>query len=526
MRGLNLSSFKKIKEDKHSVTMVSKDGHHIIMAKHALPAVMRKQLEKLPIHLAEGGPTPTPQPGPEAPLPEGVEPVDPDSEEAAAPVAAAPDKVVAEAPPDTHQPASKPTASPKASLTDSLNLNNVYSNQVGAIKAKTAAEAGLATDQAAIEHQNQLDLQDAATKWDVTSNSMQNQIEQALTDVRNDHIKPNHYLDTMKENTGQRIATGIGLLLGGFSSAFTHQGNPAMEWLNSQIDRDIAAQKSNQNNKINVYNGYLDQYKNAAVAENMAKATQLGIYASKIKEAADKAGTPMAQANGALAISQLQQQMIPLVQNAHLMAQASAFNGTGGGGAGSEAQYKTVLANAQRINPELYKDAQSKYVPGVGVASHSVAQPDAERLANMNELAPLIDKAIADQEQYGMTGAWSVKNRADANSDREAIQVSLNKMTGLNRLNDREYQNYGKQVGDIGGVNLGGTLQTLKNLKAQLDSDRNSAMTSMGITPFSQAQAPSGLNPQQQQVLQAAQAKYPNVSQGDLIKALREQGKI
>ena len=257
----------------------------------------------------------------------------------------------------------------------------------------------------------------------------------------------------------------------------------------------------------------------------MTKATQLGIYASKLREAAAKSGSPVALANAQLAAGQLEQQIIPLVNNAHLITQLSQFNGTDGQ-IGSEAKYKVALNSAQQINPELYKDAQSKYVPGIGVASHPVEKADTERLSNLNALIPLIDRAYADQEKYGKTGAWTVQNRADAEADKNAIQVSLNKLTGLNRLNDREYQNYGQQIGNIGGINAGGTLETLKRLKEQSESDRNSSISSMGITPFAGAQQPSGLNGAQQNVLNMAIRKYPRVDQGTLIEELRKQGKL
>ena len=53
MKGMNLSSFKKVAEDKHSATMMHKDGHKMVIAA-ALPAIQRKQLEKLPVYM-DGG---------------------------------------------------------------------------------------------------------------------------------------------------------------------------------------------------------------------------------------------------------------------------------------------------------------------------------------------------------------------------------------------------------------------------------------------------------------------------------------
>lgn len=51
----NMSKFKKISGDKNSTTMQHDDGHMITIAHKTLPALHRKQLERMPIHEADGG---------------------------------------------------------------------------------------------------------------------------------------------------------------------------------------------------------------------------------------------------------------------------------------------------------------------------------------------------------------------------------------------------------------------------------------------------------------------------------------
>jgi len=56
MKGLNLDGFKKIAEDKNSATLRHAKGHEMRIAKSALSAQMKKELEALPIHkMADGG---------------------------------------------------------------------------------------------------------------------------------------------------------------------------------------------------------------------------------------------------------------------------------------------------------------------------------------------------------------------------------------------------------------------------------------------------------------------------------------
>src|ERR1700744_4364592 len=56
MKGLafNLSNAKKVATDDKSSTFTLKNGHQLRIVHSALPALQRKQLEKIPLHLAEG----------------------------------------------------------------------------------------------------------------------------------------------------------------------------------------------------------------------------------------------------------------------------------------------------------------------------------------------------------------------------------------------------------------------------------------------------------------------------------------
>lgn len=604
---MNLAGFKKLKEDKKTVTMAHPEGHEIKIFKAKLPMIQRKQIEKLPLaeggdvqkmeskddsmgseqstwekvnealdktprmqmihNMADGGDTaatainnfvdqdkgesipqgtPAPEVADPALSPSAFSAAESDQRD----FLAGKEPVSPEAPPPPPAPIKSDNTVPApASIPDSTaglpnaSLGDVYGKSLAAIQQKSKAEADLAANTANVEAQNQSEIKQAQQNWLQSSAKMNDQISNALQDVKNGHINPNHYLENM--GVGGKIATGIGLLLGGFSGGLNRTGvNPAAEWLGAQINRDVDAQKANQNTKLNVYNGYLDQYKNAAVAEQMTRATQMGIYASKIRQAAAQAGTPLAIANGNLAASELEQKMIPLVQNAHLTAQLAAFNGGAAGGGrglaspgagsaaapgGTENQYRVVLNAAQKINPETYKDQQEKYIPGVGVASRPVAQPDRERLSRLNALIPLIDKAVADQEHFGRLGAkislHPVADQAAAASDFNALHVQLNQLTGLNRLNDSEYKNYGDQIGNIGGFNLGGgNLETIKNLRNQAETDRNSQMESMGITPFAGALRPSGLDTRGQQNLSTFMKNNPGVDQGKAISVLKSKG--
>jgi hypothetical protein len=364
-----------------------------------------------------------------------------------------------------------------------VSLKSAYNLGTQGINKEAEAERLQSSLRIQAEQQYQQDIQNEQKSWDDRSQSMQSDIQHTIDDIKSGQINPNHYMEN--RSTPQKIAGIIGMIIGG-AGAGAGRPNPAVQMMQYQIDKDIDAQKTNLASQNNILAGYQDKYKNAASAEAMTRATLMGHYASQLQSAADTAADPMSRARALAAKSQLQQQMIPLINNANLMQSAQKFQSGNGpsGQVGSEGEFHAMLAAAQAINPTFYKDQSEKYVPGVGVAAKPIAQQDQERIANFHALSPLIDKAIADQQKFGMTGAWTPKDRADAASDRNALTVQLNKLTGLNRLNDREYQNYGQQVGNIGGVNAGGTLETLQNLKQQTETDKSSFMQSYGITPF------------------------------------------
>jgi hypothetical protein len=108
-------------------------------------------------------------------------------------------------------------------------------------------------------------------------------------------INPNHYMESM--GSGKKVATGLGLLLGGFGAQFGKTGtNPAMDFLNRQIDRDIDAQKARSEQQKTIYGMYHDVYGAGNTTNALTKATMDDIYAHKASQIAAQLGTPQAQA--------------------------------------------------------------------------------------------------------------------------------------------------------------------------------------------------------------------------------------
>lgn len=187
---------------------------------------------------------------------------------------------------------------------------------------------------------------------------IQNQSQALIEDINNSHIDPNKFLGDM--GTPKRLATGIGLILGGIGSGLTHGPNMALEFLNKQIDRDIESQQANLNNKHSLLSANMQQYHNVQDAANVTRVQMAHMFANQLDQAAAAAGTPLAQARALQAKSALIQQYYPLAQQT-AMRQAMMSMASRGGTGGENTQYGALL---RVMNPEAAKVWEEHTVPG------------------------------------------------------------------------------------------------------------------------------------------------------------------
>lgn len=309
---MNLSGFKKLKEDKKTVTMGHPQGHTITIAKSAVSPIQRKQLERLPLHLADGDPSVSLD-GPSSSVDTGaadqignflgVGPQDQQVNQsiASTPQSAQPSAVSAPIPSSNNVPISSSEVGPqnqsqnKQSTENPIDINASYNQGQRAIREQQDVATKLAQSNVNIQQQ---DIQDRQALNDSSKQNaadfMQHQ-KQLLSDYSNGHINPTHFQENM--GTGQKVATAIGLLLGGFAGGFNHTGvNPAADWLNGQINRDIEAQRSSLDQKKTILGANQDLYHDQQLADNTTRMNMNDIYNHQIQLAANKLGTPQAKA--------------------------------------------------------------------------------------------------------------------------------------------------------------------------------------------------------------------------------------
>lgn len=425
---LDLSSFKKTKSDKDFTTLKHKDGHEIKIAHNSLNPKMRSQITKLPEMLADGGEpdaTPKPTPNPDYPYTNVVKPIPdkvksmgavfkadggqikayadgggaiipPDSEQEipqgepgpqqpSAPLEITPvnddltDKSTPVQTPPQAQPASMQEGSPAEdqavqglmtpdqpkpqSMVDDIYGSGIEQSKAAEdAKAKAAGDLGKA--QAQVIAARNKELTDQAITSQAALQHITDQSQSIAKDIQDRHINPNQHLDNM--STGQKVQTAIGLILGGIGGGLMHQANPALQFLNNQIDRDLQAQQANMNKSHNLLSALNAQYGNMAVASNMFRLAKMDLLKNDLDKAAAQSASPTAAAAAQAAKAQIDLKYGPLkaATAAQIGQQASGGNNN----------VESRLQVLRMLNPEAAKDLASRYIPGIGVASVPVPE--------------------------------------------------------------------------------------------------------------------------------------------------------
>lgn len=458
---LNLGKFKKKSEDEHSATLVHPEGHQIKIAKRMLSKDNLHELSKLPVQKFEDGGEALPLVGldkpaydpdaaslqllqnpsigdsvkqaildkkgsslsvdqvnkalpqtaahpdmPDAPVPEESSPPP-----GMAPVSATPGDQNALRAQKLIQPAA-PSAPADNGIAQNFDqytqgIKGDYGQQIAGQQNLAKAEGQIGQEQSDIlkkgVQQQQEQMQDFHTHIKGLSDEYQNFIK----DYKDFHIDPQHYLNSM--GTGQKIATGIGLILGGLGGANTGT-NPSVDYLNKQIDNDINAQKAEMDKKNNLLAANYRQFGNVNQAAQMTKAMQQGIVIDQLQQVAAKYQDPVVKARAQAAIGQIgldrDKTLFQLGQQTYLMkaAQGASNNGQ----SNPDQKVAQQIGTLRILNPEMAKSLESRYVPTVGVGSIPVPDKVREELTGRQNL----DNAVADLKQFAEQNHGTLLDRA------------------------------------------------------------------------------------------------------------------
>lgn len=152
-------------------------------------------------------------------------------------------------------------------------------------------------------------IQKVQGSYQQAHNDITQRRQDLISDLQAGHINPNHYMENL--GSGQKVATAIGLVLGGFGAGLTHQTNPALDFLNKQIDRDVEAQKLNLGKQENLLSANFRESGDLNDATAMTRVNLADIYSSQLQAKAMQLKSQTAMPLAQQAISQLQMKVAP-----------------------------------------------------------------------------------------------------------------------------------------------------------------------------------------------------------------------
>ncbi len=329
-------------------------------------------------------------------------------------------------------------------------------------------------------------------------------LEQKLADGT---IDPNRLWKN--KSTGAKVSASLGMILSGFGAGLAHQDNLAVKTLDKAIEQDIEAQKNDQNKTVSLWKMNREAYGSEAAANLATQNQYYSVLSHKLDRAAATALGPEAQARALQMKGSIQMEQ---QKNAAMLSFLT-------GAPKDESSYLQGLNGLAVTNPAAHKEAEAKYVPGVGVARVPLTPDVRKELGNYQAIGKTINEAIDFQKNVaGFGGAWTPENRAVASNLKNSLAAELNKLYGLNRLTEIEYHNFTDQIGNIGSINAGGVDAKLENLMGQLRSREKTVMDSHGITPFNGTATANGGQQQNAAAQQWLQAN-PNDPRAAAVRA-------
>lgn len=293
-------------------------------------------------------------------------------------------------------------------------------------EAKAMGDLGKAQYEAAkpyLEKNVDITNQMQQLQWNMDQDS-----QKYAQDAANQKIDPEHYLNSM--STGHKVQSAISLVLGGVGGGMTGKGNSALDFINSQIDRDIRGQEMNMAQKNNLFKMNMDLFGHRMDALAKTKADVLAVAEQNIKMQALQSQDPLAQARAQQLLGGLSQERANLYQQiATRKMMADAFSNQGG------SPEKAVQA-MELVDPERAKDMRKRLVPGVGIASVEVPTEARNQITATNTFL----KQIEDLDKFAKAheGSWDpatinygkAKAAAATNTFREAEGLGVFKESG------------------------------------------------------------------------------------------------
>jgi hypothetical protein len=305
----------------------------------------------------------------------------------------------------------------------------------------------------------------------------------ALKDkLQSSEVDPNRLMGNM--NFGQRLATAVGMIIGGAGAGILHQENPVVSMMNKAINADIEAQKANLGKQENLLAMNLRQYGNLKDAEQASRLMANDMVLNKLKQSLAMAQGPQAQA-------QLQQEIAKLEMQQDLTKQKFLLDTSVRTTVEQDpSSFDTVEQQMRLVDPKRADDLRARFVPGMGIAS---APEDAKALKEMRGATEATLNGIRKLKDIIARPGKSLSPAAMAEAEaiRGQLTGSLRTALGLGVMNKSDFELIDRMIPDpTAMLSLDSSnLARLKAVTARMNDSLASAATARGINGYSPIKA-------------------------------------
>lgn len=419
-------------------------------------------------------------------------------------------------------PQGQPTAQPQAALAQSAgqnpdapnpqdgatppdqnsmkqDLEGSFGEESNAMQAGAAAEGKLGRQNASVEQNTVHTMADTQKTLQTNQGKVMDEANKVIQEINNpsSNIDANHLVDNM--STTKKISTAIGLILGGIGGGITGQENPALKFLNAQIDRDVQAQTTNLNKKQNLVGAYFKEYGNLQDATQQAQITLLTQAAHQMQANADKMSDPIAKARATAAVAeifrnQIQPKTMEMSMRQTMMQMASKP------GANNDA----ALAYLDQVNPTYSKELRSRLV-GNELAERPVDDKTRQNLVEKQSLVNNIQdlRQFANQHSGSLDPAIIAQGKAKANITLNQLRTATDQ--GVIKPSEIEFD---RQLIDADPTKFFSKMRTdpkYAEVERWGTNDLNATRNSLGLKPY------AGTNGQQGHQALPQQSQAPTV---------------
>lgn len=399
-------------------------------------------------------------------------------------------------------PVAAPAQSPGLAQDEMGLYQKGISEQEQGLKKEAAAVAEQAKAEAKALQDSQMAQQKILADYQTDYKAKEAEYNSVLADYQNGHIDPSHVWSS--KNVPNKIATVIGILASGLGAGMAggNSENMAMKVLNSEIDRDIDAQKANIHSKGNILNALSSQMGNMRAGTEMLRSIKLGIAAEEMKKAAAVAKDPMAQARLLEESGKLHAAAAPVIAK---MAAQNTVNKLMSEVNKDPTRAPMLFQAMRKLDPKQAQEMEQRYVPGMGFA---LTDNDAKELKELKGTVDTVKTGVKELLKINKTSGSSIslEQRAKAEVISKSLVGLLRvPLTGPGAMNEGERKMLEEIVANPTKIfSLSSSNKTrLTQLTKLMDEKMATSAKARGLT----VQSPdSQLNPQQQQFARWARA--------------------